>query len=228
MLSMRIQRIISTNFLRLMKPSRGMTESYSIYQDLKELPLYKFIKCYCYKEYKELIIQGEPSEEIISDNWQKLLQDYIELIGGDEYKDSVSMVDNINDSTLRVTRIESLLEVINVAPSEGLFEALYTFGYELPKLPYTEANIERLSRLVVANMKRDVSNIMLWKQIIEEKNPTNENKITDEVFYTTLVDLSESFGVLLDEKTISVYTYVMYIKKYRKKLERMAKQQHKV
>jgi hypothetical protein len=187
----------------------------------------KFIECYCHKNYKVLIIEGKPSDEQLLECWDKLLADYIELMGGDEHKDNVSKVEEINEASLRVNRVEAVLEVLNVAPTEGLFETLYTFGYELPKLKYNEDNLLRVCKLVIACMKRDVTNINMWSHILDEKNPKENKQLTEEVFYSSLVDLSETFGVVLDEKKLSVYSYVMYIKKHKTKIERLERQKIK-
>ena len=199
-------------------------ESWSIYHDLKELTLDRFIDCYCHGTLERLIKSGTPPQDNLIEAWANIQQKYIETIGGEDYSTKVNVITTINELSSKVERIEALIEVLSIAPTEGLFMQLYEFGYSLPKCDYCEANIERLCRQVTSHMKRDVAQIQLLSKQIEDGSSA-EQKITEDVFYRILVEISDVFKVVLKENETSVMAFAMYVKRYKDKAEEIKRKQ---
>ena len=127
-------------YARLRLQSKGAKTSYELYRDLKELPLSAFIEASCNENLQALIKKGEDVPiEALQTRWDELFTAYIEIIGGEEVQDKLRLVATMNELSFKVERIGSLLDVLSVAPTEGLFEQLYTFGYSLPRMEFSEA-----------------------------------------------------------------------------------------
>lgn len=221
MLSTKIQKIVYTKFARLMKPLDVKKKSWSIYQDLRELTLDRFIDAYCFGELSKLVKSGNPPIEELEASWAETLKKYTEIIGGEDFHSKMNMITKVNDLVFKVHRVEALMEVLNIAPTEGLFRQLYEFGYVLPSLEYNEPNIARLCKIVTSAMKRDVAEIQVLSKSLDEGKA--DTKATPETFYNILVEISEAFKVVLTED-INVMAFAMYIKKYKDKVEHLQNQ----
>lgn len=129
----------------------------------------------------------------------------------------------------KVERIEALLEVLSVAPSEGLFEQLYNLDYNIPTLPYNESNIKILGKLITAQMKLDVVKVKTLIQQMEEGQKKGEGeKMTEESFYKLIIDVSEMFKITIKESETSALAFATYLNKYKLKAEQLQKQNTKL
>lgn len=203
------------------------TASWSIYLDLKELTLDRFIDCYCNGNYSRLVKSGNPPEVELLSAWEQIQNKYVEIVGGEDFADRVNVVTQIQELSRKVEMVEALIEVLSIAPTEGLYLQLYEFGYSLPKLPYNEDSIERLCRMITAHMKRDVAQIQVLAKQLEEQTPKGY-KITEDVFYKILVEIADAFKVVLKENETSVMAFAMYVRRYKEKAEEINRQNQKI
>ena len=218
---------IRSNWLHLVKRSAGAKLSYKLLVDLKELTLDRFIDAYCNNNLQAIVSHGTPPQEVLQSAWEEVQTKYVEIVGGDDYRDKVTLVNQINALCWKLERLEALIEVLGVCPSEGLYEQLYTFDYSLPELPYNEPNLDKLCRLVTAQMKRDVVQVQILTERIKKETPQEQKKTTEADFYNMLVEISDAFKVVLNEKQTSVMAFAMYINKYKQKAEQIQQQQLK-
>lgn len=182
----------------------------------------KFIECLCNENYSVLVISGTPSQEEILKSWEELYMKYLEVVGGDELQDRVVMIKEISAMTFRIERAEALLEVLSVAPSEGLYEQIYSLGYNIQSLPYNESNINILAKRVTAFMKLDVVNIKILIERLNSK--TTDKKQTEADFYNMLAEIGDTFKIVLKEQETSVMTFAIYFNKYKQKVEQLNRQ----
>ena len=193
---------------------------------MKELTLDRFIDCYCNNNLSRLVKIGEPPLNELEAAWEAIQAKYVELIGGDDFTDKVNLITTIQDLSCKVEMVEALIEVLAIAPTEGLFLQLYNFGYNLPSLPYNEPNIERLCRMITAHMKRDVAQIQVLTKQLDEQTTKGE-KVTEEIFYKILVEIGDVFKIVLKESETSVMAFAMYVRKYKEKADQLNAQQQK-
>lgn len=189
--------------------------------------LNRFIDAYCNDNLQVLIEHGTPPDEVLAATWDDLQNKYIEIVGGDDYSDRVKLANEIQTLCDKLERVEALIEVLSVAPSEGLYEQLYTFDYDLPVLPYNEPNLDRVCRMITAHMKRDVVQVQILTDRIKKETPQGGKKQTEGDFFNMIVEISDAFKVVLNEKETSTMAFAMYIKKYREKAEHLQAQQLK-
>lgn len=184
----------------------------------------KFIDAYCNNNLNALVKFGEPTQEELLIAWEEIQTKYIEIIGGSDFTERVSLVKEIQELSFKVEKIEFILEVLSIAPTEGIYSQLFEMGYTLPQLPYNEPNIDRICKMVTANMKRDVAQVQILGKRLQDEQKGGETKVTVESFYNILVEIADTFKVVLKETETNVMTFAMYIKKYKDKAEQIAKQ----
>jgi hypothetical protein len=132
----------------------------------------------------------------------------------------------MNELSFKVERIGALLDVLSVAPTEGLYEQLYTFGYSLPRMDFSEASIKTLGKIITGYMKRDVVEVQILSERL--KKETGEvKKQTEADFYALIVEISDMFKITLNEKETSTMAFAMYINKYKQRAEQIMRKQQK-
>jgi hypothetical protein len=209
---------IRPNYARMQLQSSEAKQSIGLYRDLKELTLDRFIECYCNDNLSKLVKFGEPTAEELQEAWDEIFTQYIEIIGGEEVQDKLKLIRDMNFLSMKVERIGALLDVLSVAPTEGLFEQLFAFGYNLPKMPYNEDSIKALSKIITAHMKRDVVEVQILSDRLK-KETGEQKRQTESDFYALIVEISDMFKVVLKESETSVMAFAMYINKYKQKAE---------
>lgn len=213
-------------YARLRLQSKGAKTSYELYPDLKSLPLSAFIEASCNENFQALIKSGEPPLEALQTRWDELFTAYIEIIGGEEVQDKLRLVATMNELSFKVERIGALLDVLSVAPTEGLFEQLYTFGYSLPRMEFSEASIQTLGKIITGYMKRDVVEVQILGDRL--KKETGEvKKQTEADFYALIVEISDMFKITLKESETSTMAFAMYVNKYKQRAEQIMRKQQK-
>ena len=213
-------------YARLRLQSKGAKTSYELYPDLKSLPLSAFIEASCNENLNALIKSGEPPLEALQTRWDELFTAYIEIIGGEEVQDKLRLVATMNELSFKVERIGALLDVLSVAPTEGLFEQLYTFGYSLPRMEFSEASIQTLGKIITGYMKRDVVEVQILGDRL--KKETGEiKKQTEADFYALIVEISDMFKITLKESETSTMAFAMYVNKYKQRAEQIMRKQQK-
>lgn len=213
-------------YARLRLQSKGAKTSFELYRDLKELPLSAFIEASCNENLKVLIKSGEPPLEALQTRWDELFTAYIEIIGGEEVQDKLRLVATMNELSFKVERIGALLDVLSVAPTEGLFEQLYTFGYSLPRMEFSDASIKTLGKIITGYMKRDVVEVQILGDRL--KKETGEiKKQTEADFYALIVEISDMFKITLKESETSTMAFAMYVNKYKQRAEQIMRKQQK-
>lgn len=213
-------------YARLRLQSKEAKTSFELYPDLKSLPLNVFIEVSCNENLQALIKEGKPPLEALQTKWDELFTAYIEIIGGEEVQDKLRLVATMNELSFKVERIGALLDVLSVAPTEGLYEQLYTFGYSLPRMEFSEASIQTLGKIITGYMKRDVVEVQILSDRL--KKETGEvKKQTEADFYALIVEISDMFKITLNEKETSTMAFAMYINKYKERAEQMMRKQQK-
>ncbi len=214
-------------YARLRLQSKEAKTSFELYPDLKSLPLNVFIEVSCNENLKALIKAGEDAPiEALQTRWEELFTAYIEIIGGEEVQDKLKLVATMNELSFKVERIGALLDVLSVAPTEGLYEQLYTFGYSLPRMDFSEASIKALGKIITGYMKRDVVEVQILSERL--KKETGEvKKQTEADFYALIVEISDMFKITLNEKETSTMAFAMYINKYKQRAEQIMRKQQK-
>ena len=171
-----------------------------------------------------------PEEKIKA--FESLYEQFNEAIGGKELVAQIKQLKQLAYLQNKVQRAEALLDVIIICPARGIYEQLFSFGYNLPKKEYTYENINSVVRIFVAKYKRDKTD--LDRLIFEYESSHKSGKAgkssgyTWEYFQDSVIEISTSFQVHLKINELTVSEYCGYMKKYKSHIEMLQKQQQAI
>jgi hypothetical protein len=193
---------------------------------LKSLPLYKFIDAYCNENISVIVIEGEAPSEVVQSTWDSIYTQYIEAIGGEDLSDKINKIWEISSISNKIEKLSAIIDVMNVYPTEELYNMFFTFGYMLPDLPYNEANVARIIKAVSGYIKRDIAEIQRLEQTLDVEK--QGNKPSEEEFYKLIVAISEHFKMVINENEISTMAFAMYVHRYKVAMHQLEIQKNKV
>lgn len=211
-----------------MKSKPVTSTSTKLLQSIDKLPLETFIDCIVDHNYSGLIIEGTPTEAELQTCFDNIYEQYIEGIGGKELVRHLADVKQIALMQSKILRAESLLEIIQLCPTIGLFEQLYTFGYALPKEKYSYYGINKVLRIFVAKYKKDKTEtdrlIFQFEHSQQSEKKGESSGYTRDYFYNSIVEMSTAFKFPI-QQNITLALYCSYMRKYKDLLNTLQKQQ---
>jgi hypothetical protein len=194
---------------------------------IHDTPLYKFIEVLCDNNLHALVISGEVSEEELVESWEKILQEYTELIGNTDQVIFLSLLKETNRLEWTLNQIETLIEVLKksyAAPFAKmlckLLRVRFVFDPSDPE-QYDKLleNCYRRSRGLYIDLK--LKRIELDAHI--KKLSASGELPTREYFINALITLSDhSKSHLTDQMMISEFClrlkrYAQYVKQLNQK-----------
>jgi len=187
----------------------------SMFPSIHKLPLIIFIDTLIDKVYDRVGGQSE---------WERLFNEYTELIGGKELTNKLDIVKETIILQSRMQRAKGLLELISIRPNEDLYNAMYDFDYPLPgKVPYTMDAMNKTLKTFIAHYKREL--IDLHESATQLENQGTDNGVLDyQYFMTIIVDMSTVFKMTIDINSINVGQYCIFVNRYKEHCEHIKKQ----
>ena len=213
-----MRRMVSLGLLNSKQPLKEESSATKLLHRINDVPLSVFIDCICDNDYKGLIISGNPTNEEIATAFEAIYEQYIEAVGGKDLLRHIRQIKEIAISQNRVVSAECIIETFKLYPTEGLYEQLYKFGYNLPKKPYNYSNVNEVLRIFVANYKYDfrkLEKLILEFESVNKSDGEKSSGYTREYFIGSLVDMSEAFKFNISEKDLSLLQYCIYINRYK-------------
>lgn len=202
-----------------------------LYRSIHDLPLGIFIDCQCEQLYDKLILQGEPTQEEITDAWENLLQQYTELIGGREVESKISEVKRVLRTESKISRMYDLIVVLKHFPNKESFARLYTFGIALPQLPYTIENVNKVISIFKGYYNLEKNRYKLMTQPKKENAGEAKKEISRNEFAKVLSRISIAFKMppisINSISTAQYCTYVVDYREYCKSIEQQNEQNKK-
>ncbi len=123
-------------------------KSCSIYQNISNLPLSRFIDCIVDHNLFALVITGTPDPKELTEAWDNILQEYTEAIGANEYKLYLSLYREVTNLDIEYKQIRSFADILceiqnyiilkNYDVLPFVLESQKKFSNELNKLLRTE------------------------------------------------------------------------------------------
>jgi acyl carrier protein len=175
-----------------------------------------------------LDLLGIAPKEVLQANFDTLLEQYNEAIGGTDALAKINQVKKIYLLESKILRANALINVLLIHPNENTFNELFKFGYMLPNYKYSDENIINLIQSFEGFVKFDAFELQKMVENFEKENQNNESdKPKREGFIDMIIALCEHFKISINETEISVEKYCGFIKRYQKDVERMIANQQK-
>lgn len=190
----------------------------ALYRSCDQLPLDKFINCYVDGDLSSLIIHGEYSPEQLSDQWEDILLEYVELSASAESLYSIRIQSEINLLHDKVTRVQEVIFMLSPAMflllggrENELVDILRYYGFKQTinfKSDYTRVLTAIDTRLAPFKTRLE-SRINEYTDYLKAQTT---GKPTRKVFDTNLVRMSRFQGYAVRAKEITVSEYLMIFK----------------
>ena len=198
----------------------------NLYQSINKLPLSIFIDCLVDETYNGLIIEGEATNEELQNAWAKIMEEYGNAVAPNEVENKLRKVKSLAMKSYKIQRIEIVLYLLSKYPCEKLYNMLFTFGYTLPKLKYSQDNADKVLDIFLGYFKKDITDY----QILEKETETNQEetpkpKYTRQYFDDVLSSICTTLKMpSLSIESMSVGAYCAYLNRYNSFIKSQQKQ----
>jgi hypothetical protein len=101
-----------------------------LYRTIHDLPLDKFISALCDQDFNALVISGNPSQEELSQAWDEIFLDYLDLNGDNDARMDITLAKDIAILSARLQQIETCLFFLQVFHVQEVADILTDIGFE--------------------------------------------------------------------------------------------------
>lgn len=202
------------------------TSNIKLYENCNQLMLDRFIQIIVEGDLRLLIIEGEPSNEILQETWEYIYAEYTLLISDDNSTEIYKAIRDINMWKMKFQRIEMFISLLSQRPYPLLIIELKKMGYNYTfnhnDIQSYKADLNAVYNtaktllIQISNREKDLER--LQKQ--DRQNDKKEKPVDQ--FDIMLISLSEHAGYQVQphKLTVSQFAKMMNrVKEYAKKLE---------
>ena len=185
-----------------------------LYTDLDKISLDTFIDVFTGDKSK-LIIEGEHSEKELSEQSEKLITEYVEIIGGSSFLSEMSQRNNIINLHIKIECMKGVEIMIKNKDWEDAAHILSEFGFS-----YFPSEHEKIRKKVSSILS--MSKYMLERINAKEK-PGNSSKMDKNYFARERVMIRSHFGMQIRKNEISAKEYAFMVKRMCEDVKSMNK-----
>ena len=175
-----------------------------LYTDLDKISLDTFIDVFTGDKSK-LIIEGEHSEKELSEQSEKLITEYVEIIGGSSFLSEMSQRNNLINLHIKIECMKGVEIMIKNKDWEDAAHILSEFGFS-----YFPSEHEKIRKKVYSILS--MSKYMLERINAKEK-PENNSKVM----------VMSHFGMQIRKNEISAKEYAFMVKRMCEDVKSMSK-----
>lgn len=175
-----------------------------LYTDLDKISLDTFIDVFTGDKSK-LIIEGEHSEKELSEQSEKLITEYVEIIGGASFLSEMSQRNNLINLHIKIECMKGVEIMIKNKDWEDAAHILSEFGFS-----YFPSEHEKIRKKVYSILS--MSKYMLERINAKEK-PENNSKMDKNYFARERVMVMSHFGMQIRKNEISAKEYAFMVKR---------------
>lgn len=175
-----------------------------LYTELDKIPLDTFIDVFL-GDTNKLIIEGDHTEKELSDQYDKLVTEYIEIIGGTSILAEIYKKSNLINLQIKIECMKAAQIMIKNKQWEEVVGMLSKFGYNLFPSDHDKI-IKRVASIL------STSKYMLEKAEKTE-NPDNSSKMDRNYFVRERIMVMSHFGMQIQKNIISAKEYAFMVKR---------------
>lgn len=175
-----------------------------LYTDLDKIPLDIFIDVFTGDKSK-LIIEGKHSDEELSEQSEKLITEYVEIIGGASFLSEMSKRNNIINLHIKIECMKGVEVMIKNNDWEAATRILSDFGFKYS--PSDHDNIRKKATSILS-----MSKYLLERANAREK-PENASKMDKNYFVRERVAVMSHYGMQIRKNEISAKEYAFMVKR---------------
>lgn len=223
------KRETNTSSKMLSQPSAAVSQSYSLYRSITELPLSRWIDMTVDGYLKAIVKEGAPPVDILHQTENELRIQYADAIGDGEYKLYVTAVKEVAVLELTLAQIHHLVGALREVYVPQLANALnklllssLVFDVANPA-EYDNTLLRALRRSGGTKIRLELKKLHLAE--LEKKYTGTTKNATREYYMGVLISLSDSAGFQLSDN-ITVWEFCERIKRHNKKSESINNKKH--
>lgn len=185
-----------------------------LYTDLDKIPLEIFIEV-CTGDISKLIIEGEHSEKELSEQSEKLITEYMEIIGGASFLSEMFQRNNIINLHIKIEYMKIVEVMIANNDWEYAAEALSRLGF-----PYPSSEHDKICKKAASILS--MSKYML-ERINSKEKPESASKMDKNYFVRERVAVMSHYGMQIRKNEISAKEYAFMVKRMCEDVKSMGK-----
>lgn len=202
------------------------TSNIKLYENCNQLMLDRFIQIIVEGDLRLLIIEGEPSNEILQETWEYIYAEYTSLINDDNSLEIYKAIRDINMWKMKFQRIEMFISLLSQRPYPLLIIELkkmnYNYAFNHNDIQSYKADLNAVYNtaktllIQISNREKDLER--LQKQ--DSQNNKKEKPIDQ--FDIMLISLSEHYKYEVQPHHLTVARFAKMMnraKEYTKKLK---------
>lgn len=162
-----------------------------LYPSIDKLPLEIFIKCVVEQSYHALCISGKATNKYLSKHWDKLVSEYLDIVGDDTFVHSLHLTNDINRRSLILTVADASLQLLSITNSEKAKAFLASIGHIVPD-NYTEDDLQAI-RLSIEIEHVEVKEMNM--QLNEMKHDGSSTKPTYQFYDKQIANIEIGLGL---------------------------------
>ena len=197
-----------------------------LYENCNQLMLDRFIQIIVEGDLRLLIIEGEPSNEILKETWEYIYAEYTSLINDDNSTEIYKAIRDINMWKMKFQRIEMFISLLSQRPYPLLIIELkkmnYNYAFNHNDVQSYKADLHAVYNtaktllIQISNREKDLER--LQKQDIQN----NKKEKPIDQFDMMLISLSEHYKYEVQPHHLTVARFAKMmnrVKEYAKKLK---------
>lgn len=170
-------------------------KSSKLYDSIDSLPILTFFQIMKSQDLKLLVVEGNPSEELLTQTWEKVMEEYYREANPKQYKEQLR-------KAVKVEQLRNQITLLSAAMT------LHSLGYKsgtdvLEEMKVSEKNVE--SKI---NMERTRLNMLIAEMKKEDAQHGTREELN---FWKTIATVERGVNRTLDVERISVARWIAII-----------------
>lgn len=191
---------------------QNVKQEYSVLTSIKEVTMDIFIRCDCHKDYKAIVLTGDPPDDELYLAWLEIKSQHQENIKDAQANRNISAVHDIAVFELKKKAVECLLTVLDEIYSEEIIEQLREEDYDYPFTPESyKTDMDRV-RAELASEGLPIYDYRQKLQAVAEEGIRPD----EDRYYKFIAVLQKQFGICTGKspinaaKELTVYEFGLF------------------
>jgi hypothetical protein len=194
-------------------PKKKTIVSSKYLASLNQLSTIQLIDLMISKNAKLLVIEGAPSDEQLSTAMADIIMEFSEVSGGDDAANNLKDLIEVTELALKIERGYALLDVLNIALKESLFNQIYSYQYPIGKIFFDKESAKETIKLFESYLKLDGIKVQNKLKELPKENEAFTYTLT--YFFKLISAIEQGLKVIIHEETTNAYKFAVYISNYK-------------
>ncbi len=188
----------------------------NLYAICRETPMQVLIDCICKGDMKRLIIEGEPSFELLEETWDNLYIEFCDITGNNK---GLRMARDIKYLESKLYNCLNCLNDLKTKYSPDCIKILHDYGYKQKFNPDDSESYVNDIKAIEMQLDAVVTTINLAKKYYNMEVPVKPKKLTERDFYETLTAINNHNKNQVNMEDLTAYEFALLYSAFKKEIE---------